>query len=446
MGEVSTIEFFPLAWVLHFARAILCFNVINAVTKRKYSLPLTFTVFVGICMLYSYLTLQLNDKTQKTEYACLLIYFAIQFVLVLFLTEGKLFVKLSSIVFSFLTMTLSTILYFSSFSYLLGRDYSDSFANSLSVLSLLTASAFMIVFSFLIAFIIEFIKTKLKRNLNHNIKYMYFYLFPLTHFLGLQLIYVSQQLFYQKNNYYPERVSKICCIYYAFCFAIDISIIFAVDFLEKKEQENKKNKDLIAKNELDYQQFMILKSEKEKFSKIRHDISNILTVATGFLEIDKPEKALEFIQNANKDIHLSANKEICENEVINTIYTIKQQEAQENGVTLNVKVTEKAPINILDYDLCRIMTNLIDNQINALKNTDYCLAELTIVSTSSEVFFKGVNPYTQKKTVKRNTSEHGYGQKIISATANKYGGAYKSEITNNQFVTNVSLQNKTLTN
>lgn len=49
MNEVSTVDFFPLAWVIHFARALMTFNVINAMNKKKFSMPKTFlfsSVFV----------------------------------------------------------------------------------------------------------------------------------------------------------------------------------------------------------------------------------------------------------------------------------------------------------------------------------------------------------------------------------------------------------------
>lgn len=35
MNEVSTVDFFPLAWVIHFARALMTFNVINAMNKKN---------------------------------------------------------------------------------------------------------------------------------------------------------------------------------------------------------------------------------------------------------------------------------------------------------------------------------------------------------------------------------------------------------------------------
>lgn len=439
MGEVSTIDFFPLAWVLHLARAISTFNIINAMNKRKYSMPKTFLIYIGTCMLYSYFTLQLSDKSQKVEYACLFLYFVLQLILLKVLSDSKLYVKLTSIVFSFLTMTLSSVLYYNiSFAI----DFSTSFENSIDAGVLLQISMFMIIFSFVVAFLISIIKNKFNKKLNHDIKYIYFYLFPLTHFLGLELVYALAQMFIKNDGAIPNTLSKLITVYYIICFVIDISILFAVDYIEKKETENEKYKQIITKNELDYQHFSQLKDEKERFRKIRHDMSNILTTASGFIEIEKPEKALEILQNANEEIHLSAYEQICSNETINTIYIIKQRQANIKGIKLKLKIKENAEIHISDYDICRVLNNLIDNQINAVENSENKVCKLTIICNKSEIIIKGSNFCQSKNNSKsKNDSNHGYGQKIIASIAKKYSGSYNTTIENDLFITHTILQN-----
>ena len=331
MNEISTVDFFPWAWMLHFARAFLSFNVVNALTKRKYGMFKTFIIYIGVCMAYSYATLQLKDMSQKVEYTCLTLYFLIQFVLVIFLTENKLYLKLISVISAFLTMLLSSALYYSFITLTFGKEGTEAFLNKTTLLSLICLCLFMVAFSFFVVFIIKVIKNKLNNTLEHNIKYIYFYLFPLTHIFAIQIVYAFEQQLVTKANEYPQRLSSVSCIYFVVCFIIDFSIMFAIDFFEKRELENLKYKQLVANNELDYQKYLQLKTERERYRKIRHDISNILTTAAGFIEIEKSQKALEILQKANDDIHNSAYEIICKNETINTIYTIKHRQAEEKG-------------------------------------------------------------------------------------------------------------------
>ena len=164
--------------------------------------------------------------------------------------------------------------------------------------------------------------------------------------------------------------------------------------MERKERENEKYKKLITKNELDYQQFLQLKNEKEKFKKIRHDMANILSTVAGFIEIGKSQKALKMIKSANNDIQISANTEICKNETINTIYSIKLKDAVEKKANLKVQVNESAPIKVSDYDLCRVLTNIIDNAINAVENSSLSKdIELNIVSNSNDILIKSKNAF-----------------------------------------------------
>lgn len=443
MNEISTVDFFPWAWMLHFARAFLSFNVVNALTKRKYGMLKTFIIYIGVCMVYSYATLQLKDMSQKVEYTCLTLYFLIQFVLVIFLTENKLYLKLISVISAFLTMLLTSALYYSFITLTFGKEGTEAFLNKTTLLSLICLCLFMVAFSFFVVFIIKVIKNKLNNTLEHNIKYIYFYLFPLTHIFAIQIVYAFEQQLVTKANEYPQRLSSVSCIYFVVCFIIDFSIMFAIDFFEKRELENLKYKQLAANNELDYQKYLQLKTERERYRKIRHDISNILTTAVGFIEIEKPQKALEILQKANDDIHNSAYEIICKNETINTIYTIKHRQAEEKGINLVINVEENAEIKISNYDLCRILTNLIDNQIEATDNfSENRDIELFIKITPANIVIKSTNMYKNSSKKKpTNKDFHGYGQKIINDIAKKYNGKFKFSVVEDKYITSTLLDN-----
>lgn len=99
-------------------------------------------------------------------------------------------------------------------------------------------------------------------------------------------------------------------------------------------------------------------------------------------------------KSANNDIQISANTEICKNETINTIYSIKLKDAVEKKANLKVQVNESAPIKVSDYDLCRVLTNIIDNAINAVENSSLSKdIELNIVSNSNDILIKSKNAF-----------------------------------------------------
>ena len=52
MGEISTVDFFPFAWIIHLARALVFYNIVTAMTKRKLNSFWHFMVIVAPSMLY----------------------------------------------------------------------------------------------------------------------------------------------------------------------------------------------------------------------------------------------------------------------------------------------------------------------------------------------------------------------------------------------------------
>ena len=88
--------------------------------------------------------------------------------------------------------------------------------------------------------------------------------------------------------------------------------------------------------------FHLFKEEKQEFRKIKHDFANITTTAQGFIEIGKPEKALEILNRTNDDFSELAGFSLCINETINTIIYIKKNQAKKNNINLLAEINETA--------------------------------------------------------------------------------------------------------
>ena len=63
------------------------------------------------------------------------------------------------------------------------------------------------------------------------------------------------------------------------------------------------------------------------------------------------------------------------------------------------------------------------------------MIELNIVSNSNDVLIKSKNAFALNKSKKKDTQNHGYGQKIISDIAKKYNGTYTTKAENEYFST-----------
>ena len=440
MITVNLLEFFPFAWIMHLARALITFNIVFTVLKSKYNTVITFFSLVIPSLIYSGITIILKPLNHEALTMCF--YYVLQFIICCIVTEGKIFSKLFSVIFSLATYLGGAL----TFSALRVFDASVVFSYQLPLSEYLLEVVCIYSFSFISVALIKLIQNKTHRSFQYGNKLVFLFLFPVTHLLciyGVFSMILSLSLEQRKNFYQShflaEIVMIVCCM---LCVAIDFAILFVADHIEKVEEKNINSQRELLKNKLDYQQMMMIKEEKQQLRKIKHDYSNILTTAKGFIEIGKPEKALSILKDANDDLTGIAGFSLCSNETINTVIYMKTLQAKKRGVTLKTDISEEYSVLPEDYDLCRILGNIIDNSINAvsvLEENKEC--KIIIEINSDQIIIKSINRFKQEEKSSSKMQDHGNGLGIIKEITEKYNGKFITRKTDNVWISEVYLQN-----
>ena len=444
MIQVDLTHFFPWTFILHLARSLLAFNIVTAMLKPKKNLVLTFFSFVGITMLYSYLSLELIDYSINImEYLAIIGYYLVIFLTVFFMYEGKTSKKIFSVFISFAAYFVSVML----FTMIEGLFYGfDLGSVSYSVVTLVDVSAqsiFMFSFSFVFASLLKYLNNR-KKTESTDSKLFLIYLFPASHIINVLILFMAFKL-YNINRTEFDTVALDMGVFgfisFILCFVIDILIIFAIDYIEKVQEENLKYEKTLMQNQIDYNRIQQLKEEKTAISKIRHDFTGIISTAAGFIELGNYEKALSILTNAGSDV-FGSNEKFCHNELINIILQLKKNAAKQADTELSFDITESSKLNIDDYDTCRLLNNLIDNSINAAQLTSEKKSFISIAIDRDKVIIKTKNRFNSTaKRPKHDESKHGFGTKIIKDIAKKYGGKYSVEINGDNYITVTTLKN-----
>lgn len=445
METVNLANFFSWTALLHTIRAVVTFNITNATLKSKYNPYITFFIMTGTCVSYSALFVEIS--TAQNEVLIMTFYYVVAFIAICFLYNGTIFAKLFTTIFSLSACLISSFCATVLLKLFFNFGISNGVLTTMPFPEYLCTCLFVFSFSFLFVAIINFVKSKTNSSLKYKAKYSFYYLFPLTHIFSSVLIYQAIKIatpegFSQMAKKDPFLENGIVLLI-SICLIFDLFIIFIVDRQSKTEEKNIQNEKELLKSELDYNQMQLLKKEKSEFSKVKHDLINLLATATGFIEIGKTEKALEIIRKTSSSFSEISGVPLCANETLNTILYIKQQKADELGVTLKTDVNENAFLKPDDYDLCRLLHNIIDNSINAssalLENK---ISEITIDIDDDFLSITSKNPYpeTTKRTRKRN-EDHGHGINIIKDIAKKYSGTYSAEKSGGIYITVTKLRN-----
>ena len=102
---------------------------------------------------------------------------------------------------------------------------------------------------------------------------------------------------------------------------------------------------------------------------------------------------------------------------------IKQNQAKAAGARLAFDVAESDGARVDDYDLCRVLFNLIDNGLHAVEPLPEAerTVKLRLSIEKERLQIETQNPYLPAR---RKTKQSGTGTDILRGICKKYGGSY----------------------
>ena len=187
----------------------------------------------------------------------------------------------------------------------------------------------------------------------------------------------------------------------------------------------------------------------DELRRFRHDYRNHMIVINSLFENGQTDRAREYINNMNNSVSSSLTKISTGNFISDAIINNKAVVAAEHDVT--IKFTGQViPSGIADADLCTILSNTLDNAIEATQklsgnktiNIDTALRNgffIMNISNPVETDVKIRRDGTVKSS-KKNPGNHGYGMRNIQRAVHKYNGTVSTTCENKIFSVNIMLK------
>ncbi|NSB16094.1 sensor histidine kinase [Clostridium beijerinckii] len=190
-------------------------------------------------------------------------------------------------------------------------------------------------------------------------------------FLNLiQIIFITLFIYYKSQN--PHMIEGNFIIYVV---AISIGInsiitgIIFYNFLFKKGSNN-----LIDT-------IRYLEDFNKTLRSQRHDYLNHIQVIYSLMELEEFQEARNYIEPVYKDIVRISKALKTSKPAVNALLQAKLQVAEKNNIDMELEIKSNLNnLNMEPWDFCRIIGNIIDNAIFALKqkpNNRYMLVELS---------------------------------------------------------------------
>lgn len=182
----------------------------------------------------------------------------------------------------------------------------------------------------------------------------------------------------------------------------------------------------------------------------RHDFLNHLQVVYSLIELNEYTEASNYIETVYKDI-IKVNKSLkTSNAAINALLQAKLVDCENKDILVELHIdTRLENLIVPDWEMCRVLGNLIDNAIDAVKESkEKGFINIEIVEIDSNYVFTIRNSgksipkemldsiFEPGYTTKRNRGE-GMGLAITKKITQKYNG--KITVDSNQSVTTFSV-------
>ena len=201
---------------------------------------------------------------------------------------------------------------------------------------------------------------------------------------------------------------------------------------------------LLKRNESLQDSIVNLGKLNDKLRMDRHDYLNHLQVVYGLMELEEYEEMNSYLKKVYKEMLKTGKAIKTSKPAINALLAAKTAESDTKGIELIIEVkSDLKSIDIEDWELCKILSNLIDNAEKALGEVDKEEKKIRINITESkdEYIFDVENngpeipEELREKIFKKGFSTkkeegHGMGLAIISEIVESYKG--KIELISNE--------------
>lgn len=170
----------------------------------------------------------------------------------------------------------------------------------------------------------------------------------------------------------------------------------------------------------------------------RHDYLNHLQVVYGLMEMEEYQELKNYLQPVYKDMLKTGKALRTSKPAINALLKAKMDEAEGRGIDFYIEVkSDLSNLQIEDWELCKVLSNLLDNAMNALihkENEKKIKIDITEnqdcyrfdISNNGPMIPKDMQEHIFKKGITTKKEEgHGIGLYIVSNVLKVYGGTMK---------------------
>lgn len=303
----------------------------------------------------------------------------------------------------------------------------------------------LILFAILI--VISRISSKKRNNVTadmSNKEWIQFLIFPIFTICAVMLMV---------NSVMKSYHSDIIPVYYIIAIGLIVLNLVVFHLISEILEHSRKMKEAQILRQQSIGQVELYNSMRENYNIQRqrtHEYKNQIVCMDMLMKKKDYSKLEDYIGNISDGLDAQLDMVDTNNDVVNAILNAKYYEAIKNDVLFVLKINDLSDIKVSDEDIVTILSNLLDNAIEAAKQCDVgkrtvkikLLSEDDVLTIAVSNTYKTEPMLTEDgyiRTTKNNNEEHGWGIRNIVATLEKYDAEYIIDYKNGEFVFSIMM-------
>ena len=297
----------------------------------------------------------------------------------------------------------------------------------------------IILFLFLI--IIKRISVIKKKNVidMSNKEWLQFLIFPI--FTLITVIVMTNSMV---TSYHEDIVN----VYYVIAIVLIVLNMVVFHLINEILENSQRIREADVLKQQSIGQLELYNSLRKNYDiqrKRTHEYKNQIMCIDSLLKKKNYNKLEEYINSIFDKLDGQLDMVDTNNEVVNAVINAKYYEALQNDVLFILKINDLSHIKVSDEDIVTILSNLLDNAIEAAGQCDIdkrtvgikLLYEDDVLSIAVSNSYKTEPEIMEDgymRTIKDDKEQHGLGIRNVVATLEKYNAEHIIDYKNGEFV------------
>ncbi|GAA6286801.1 sensor histidine kinase [Blautia caecimuris] len=424
-----------IEFLISFVETLICYRFVNLFfkdrlnTKRKKIMELLYSLLITICIF-------LNNQISLFSNFLLIFVIVVMGISSMLLFKAKFFQSVTVVGVYYLGIMIFDLFSIFIISVLTANDKVGGILISQQglerILYICAMKLCLIVFYL-------FLRDK-------NIKYEVFLKYW-GFWLTLCLIGYSALFYFQR--FAVRNLTEVLASNWLFFLAILLMFLLLFYMYIKYRDYEEKNAIINVRNEVLEKSYANIRKLYKDNGHVMHDFKNHIAIISNYIRSSDYQKALDYIDSIAQPIRKIENTVWSGIEIVDIVLNCKIAEAEMHNIKVTIDVNIASP-RVIDMDFCTILSNLMDNAIEASMEDVEArrYIKFTMKSVNNMLVIKVKNNVAEKpkllegsrlETTKKDKKAHGIGLESVEFCVNKYNGNMKFNLGDTYFEVRVLL-------